>query len=347
MNTTEKLLSERKLPKLPVTREEMLAILEREEYGPVPPAPEEVAAEALEPEIDKCAGHAVYGHYMLRVCMPSFRVSFPIRTLLPKKYPEGGAPCFVLINFRPEVPDWYLPAEEIIDRGYGVISIYYNDITNDREDGYTTGIAPVMRTVYGETSKISLWAWACSRALDYALTLPGIAKDKIAVIGHSRLGKTALWAGANDERFAAVISNDSGCSGAAISRGKIGESIARISTVFPYWSTDAYKAYADREYEAPFDQHFLLASVAPRLLIVHSASEDSWADPVSEYLSCCAAEEAWKRAGKPGFDHPDRLPEIGERIGTGSINYCLREGAHCLSRTDWVWYMDYLDTKFR
>ena len=121
MNTTEKLLSERKLPKLPETREEMLTILEREEYGPVPPAPEEVTAEALEPEIDKCAGHAVYGHCMLRVRMPSFRVSFPIRTLLPKKYPEGGAPCFIFINFRPEVPDWYLPAEEIIDRGYGVM----------------------------------------------------------------------------------------------------------------------------------------------------------------------------------------------------------------------------------
>lgn len=347
MSEIARMLSERKLPALPGTRKEMLDILAKEEYGPIPPAPVGISVTPIENEITKCAGHATFGHYMLRADMGKFNVSFPIRTILPKKYPKGGMPCFVLINFVPEVPNWYLPAEEITDRGYGVISIYYNDVSDDCEDGYTTGIAPAMTAEYGPTSKISLWAWACSRALDYALSLDCIAKDKIAVVGHSRLGKTALWAGANDERFAAVLSNDSGCSGAAISRGKIGESIGAITDRFPYWSIAKYKEYKNNEYAAPFDQHFLLAAVAPRLLIVHSASEDDWADPTSEYLSCCAASEAWEKAGLKGFEHPDRLPAVNEVIGSADINYFCREGAHYLSRADWNAYMDLLDTKFR
>lgn len=338
----EELLKERKLPKLPATREEMLEILAKEEYGAIPPKPVKVTAAERATKKDQCAGHAVYAEYDLECDMGAFKVSFPLRCVFPKKVPDGGCPAFVFINFRPETPDWYMPAEELIDAGYAVLTVYYNDVSKDTNDGYVSGIAPAMIGAYGPTSKISLWAWACSRALDYALTRTDIDPEKIAVIGHSRLGKTALWAGANDERFAAVISNDSGCSGAAISRGKIGESIARICNVFPYWSVDAYKAYGDKEYEAPFDQHFLLAAIAPRKLIVHSASEDDWADPHSEYLGCCAASEAWEKQGKTGFVHPDRFAEIGENIGTGCVNYYLREGAHYLSRTDWVEYMRYL-----
>lgn len=342
MSKIDSLLAERRLPNLPKTREEMLAILAKEEYGPYPPAPKSLSAEPIVSPTSQCAGHATYEETLLKADMGSFIASFPVRCVIPKRKPAAGLPAFIFINFRQNVPDWYFPAEEIADNGFAVISLCYSDITRDADDGYSTGIAPDMQRAFGATSKISLWAWACSRALDWALARGDIDPMRVAVVGHSRLGKTSLWAGANDERFSCVISNDSGCSGAAISRGKIGESIARISSVFPHWSVAAYKAYAEREYEAPFDQHFLLAAVAPRKLYVASASEDSWADPNSEYLGCCAASEAWLSAGKTGFVHPDRLPETGERFADGDIAYHLREGAHYISRQDWLWYMEFL-----
>ncbi len=339
----QELLNERKLPALK-TREEMLKMLAEEEYGFMPKKPVSISVEETNAgRNDQCAGHAEYREYTLTAQMEGYSVSFPIRCVFPTKLPEGGAPAFVYINFRPEVPDWYFPAEEIIDSGCAVASIYYNDVAMDAEDGFVSGISPEIFAHEGKTSTISLWAWACSRALDFLLTREDIDHSRIAVVGHSRLGKTALWAGANDERFAMVVSNDSGCSGAAISRGKIGESIERITRVFPRWfhSTN-YAQYGDREFEAPFDQHFLLACVAPRKLAVGSASEDSWADPDSEYLGCCAASKMWEDMGLTGFVHPDRLPEIGDSLQEGNIAYHLREGAHYISRTDWQQYIRFL-----
>jgi len=319
----------------------MIGILAREEYGPVPPRPSSVdSAERV--KTDKCAGHAVYAEYDLTAHMDGFDFTFPVRCIFPKKHPAKGAPAFVFINFRPEVPDWYFPAQEISDNGFAVVSLYYNDITMDEEDNFSSGVAPDIIRKYGPTGKISMWAWACSCAMDFALTCDTIDPERIAVIGHSRLGKTALWAGANDTRFSAVISNDSGCSGAAVSRGKIGEKIERITTVFPRWFNGEYKKYSEKEYEAPFDQHFLLAAIAPRKLCVGSASEDSWADPESEYLCCCAVSHVWEEMGKPGFVHPDRLPVPGDAFQTGSVSYHLTEGAHYLGRADWNRYMDFL-----
>lgn len=340
----ENLLKERKLPSLPKTKEEMIEILAREEYGPVPPAPRSVEAvqRDLGAKYEHCSGHAVYTEFDLTAHMDGFDCSFPVRCLFPKNHPEKGAPAFVLINFRPEVPDWYYPAQEIADNGFAVICIYYNDVTKDEDDNFSSGIAPEIVKHCGPTGKISMWAWACSRALDFALTRDDIDPDRIAVIGHSRLGKTALWAGANDERFSTVISNDSGCSGAAISRGKDGETIERIARVFPHWFNGEYKKHGNREYDAEFDQHFLLAAIAPRKLCVGTASEDTWADPVSEYLCCCAASEAWEKTGKAGFVHPDRLPEIGDAFQEGSISFHLREGSHYLDRADWNRYMDFM-----
>ncbi|MBQ3222484.1 MAG: acetylxylan esterase [Clostridia bacterium] len=338
------LLQERKLPELPKTREEMVQILAREEYGPVPPKPHsiDIAQRNTGAKYEHCSGHAMYSEYDITAHMDGFDFTFPVRCIFPKEHPEEGAPAFVLINFRPEVPDWYFPAQEIADNGFAAICVYYNEISADVDDGYSTGVAPDMIKTYGPTSKISMWAWACSCALDFALTRSDIDPNRIAVIGHSRLGKTALWAGANDERFSAVISNDSGCSGAAISRGKVGESIERISRVFPHWFNEKYKEYGNREYEAPFDQHFLLASIAPRKLCVGSASEDTWADPVSEYLCCCAVSHVWEQMGKPGFIHPDRLPVPGDAFQQGSISYHQTDGTHYLGRADWNRYMDFL-----
>lgn len=343
MGTIRKMLESLALPLLPESREEMLAVLTENVFGPIPPAPQKLTVQLITRDENIFGGAAVYEEYSLLCAYESFHAVFPVRCIFPNQAEK--APLFIFPNFRPNVPDLHYPAEEIAARGFAVISFCYQEVTADADDGYTTGVAPALTQAFGKTSKISLWAWAASRALDFALSLERIDPARTAVIGHSRLGKTALWAGANDERFACIISNESGCSGAALSRGTTGESIADITRVFPHWSVDAYKAWADHENDMPFDQHFLLAAVAPRLLYAASAAGDWWACPQNEYLCCCAASEAWERLGKPGFVRPDALPQAGQHFHQGSIGYHIRPGKHYLSRVDWNLYMDFLQGK--
>ena len=162
------------------------------------------------------------------------------------------------------------------------------------------------------------------------------------VCGHSRLGKTALLTGAVDERVKLAYSNDSGCCGAALSRGKSGESVEDITRVFPQWFCKGYIKYAGNEDKMPFDQHWLIASVAPRRVYVASAFEDKWADPNSEMLSCVAASEAYEACGLRGLVCNDSLPQIGDVYHDGMIGYHLRAGLHYLSREDWNKMIDYV-----
>ena len=163
----------------------------------------------------------------------------------------------------------------------------YNDVTRDTEDNFESGIAKMYprRNDGTDWGKIGMWAFAASRMMDYIQTLPEIDRQRVYVAGHSRLGKTAIWCGVQDERFAGVVSNDSGCSGAAVTRGKKGEHVVHITKNFPFWFCKNYQKYIENEENMPFDQHQLLALVAPRPLCVGSATEDEWADPQSEQMA--------------------------------------------------------------
>ena len=327
-------------------KKEILDILLREEYGYLPARPYEVSATVEEIDKKFCAGKADLQKLKLSCKAEWGKFSFPIYYVCPKD--KTNVPCFIHINFRDLIPDKYQPTEELIDNGFAMLTFCYKDITSDDGD-FTNGLAGVVysngKRQNNDCGKIGLWAWAAIAVMDLAQTLPELDKKRICVAGHSRLGKTALLAGALDERFYCAFSNNSGCSGAALSREKGGETIRKITDKFPYWFCENYKKYADNEDSLPFDQHWLIAANAPHMVYVASAAEDLWACPQNEYLSCVAADDYYKSMEMKGFVYSDKSPVIGKTLHQGDIGYHLRSGCHYFSREDWLYYISFLKSK--
>lgn len=240
------------------------------------------------------------------------------------------------------------PVEAMLSRGYGMATACYGDIFPDKPDGRAGSVlASLGRPVEGELAPdepgaIAAWAWGLSRILDWLVRLPEVDATRVIVVGHSRNGKAALWAGACDERFAMVVSNESGCGGAALERRNYGETIADITTRFPHWFCPAFATYAGREAEMPTDQHVLLAMMAPRPLYVASAIDDRWADPRGEFLAAVAAEPAWKLFGLEGLGTAE-WPPVDAPVESGRIGYHVRTGAHDLLEYDWQRFADFAD----
>lgn len=276
--------------------------------------------------------------------------------------PEGNnkpLPAFLFImhqweeehyDINKELDHEIMSIPTILSRGYAIVIMKTSRICPDVFSGehYKEGIFTAIDRVRRGNSWgiIASWAWGASRIMDYLETDKDIDEKRVAVIGHSRSGKTALWAGAQDERFAMAVSNNSGCSGAAMTRGKRGEHIKNINDTFN-WFCENYKNFNEKEDMLPVDQHQLLGLIAPRPLYVTSSSEDIWADPDAELLSCRMASEVYELYGLDGVCVPKSGAEIDKVYQDGTIAYHCKTGAHCINEFDWNGFLDFADKKLK
>jgi hypothetical protein len=358
MNNVKSLIEERNLPSplkgvknakdFERKKDKIKKLLVEREYGEIPRKPDHMYVEEGTTLENFACGKAVLKHLTFICEMDGEKFSFPAISVIPKL--KTRCPAFVHIGFDKGQAGKYMPTEEIVERGFALFAFCYTEVTSD-DGNFKNGIAKHLvksRRKNIASGKIALWAWTAMRLMDYVESMSDVIDlDNVAVIGHSRLGKTALLAGAFDERFKYVISNESGCAGAALERGKIGERYDRISEVFPYWFCPAFNRDAALGVEMPFDQNFLMSLSVPRCVMIGSAIEDVWADPKSEFLAVASLEPVYALYKKRGLVHEDQIPTPRTVLADGDAVYYVREGTHFLSRHDWNTYMDVIESKMR
>jgi len=364
-------------------RPELISFFESQVFGKVPGTLDAMAFEVEEESNSALGGLAKRRQVKVTITKNGKTLSFLILLYLPKKIDR--APLFLGYNFHgnhtvindPDIfisKAWSLNNTSIgisnhtlteesrglrssrwaiikmIEAGYGLATIYYGEIDPDKND-FTDGLHSLFytegqkRPAKDEWGGIGAWAWALSRAMDYLENDMEVDKSRVIVFGHSRLGKAALWAGAMDERFAGVISNDSGCGGAALSRRKFGETVAQINKTFPYWFSENFKKYNNAEEDLAVDQHELLALIAPRPLYVASAKDDEWADPKGEFLSAYYATPVYSLFGKAGIPSIE-MPNVNSPI-QNTVAYHIRTGKHDVTEYDWEQYIKWAVEQFK
>jgi hypothetical protein len=349
-------------------RPEILKLFETNMYGRVAPAARQIAANFTIVDQDR---HALGG----KAVRKQVTLALPSQTLTMLIYlpvSSKRVPVFLALNFTGNetiLPDPAIRLSEIWDpktkthhtaseqsrgsstqwqvekmlaRGYGLATIYYQEIEPDFPGGIEQGVrAPYPQPAPDQWGAIGAWAWGMSRALDYLLTDADIDPQRVIAMGHSRLGKTALWAAAQDRRFAMVIAAGSGEGGAALSRRDFGETIELVNEKFPHWTCENYKKYSGHADRLPFDQHELLALIAPRPLYLAAAEDDKWADPKGEFLAAVAASPVYILFGKQGLEG-DHLPALNKPI-MNTIGFHIRPGKHEVTAYDWDQFLTFAD----
>lgn len=286
------------------------------------------------------------------VLMTPLGVQKPVPVFLVHSFNNTQSKDFEASADRPGTLRCGWPVGELFDRGYGVAAVYQQDLVGHNEVSFLNSIHHLFYAEGQSFPKAHEWgvlaacSWGASRAMDYLETDPDVDATRIAVMGHSKMGKTAIWTGARDQRFAMVISAQSGCAGAALWRRKSGETLQKMVTRFPYWLCRNAWKFVDQEDDLPVDQHMLLACIAPRPVYVHSSVEDTWADPRGEYLSAFHASEVYRLFGKKALDDSTQ-PLPRQPITQSQVGYHTREGGHSVDLYDWQRFLDFADFHFK
>ena len=337
-------------------RPDLLRLFEDNVYGQMPRDVDSIRFVLTRQDNTAMDGKAV----LKEVGIDVYRRGQSIRINLVLFIPADAAqppPVFLLINHRDpdnidpsrKVKRAFWPAEEVVARGYAVAAFQVSDVAADDSVTYDQQVLrlyPEQLEKANGMKAIGAWAWGASRVMDYFETDDDVDASRVAVVGHSRGGKAALWCGAQDERFAITISNNSGCTGAALARRKVGERIRDINTNFPHWFCEQYQQFNGKEEELPVDQHMLIALTAPRAVYVASASEDAWADPKGEFLAVKYAEPAFALFGLAPLPVSEQ-PPASKPVASKHLGYHLRAGGHGMEQYDWEQYMDFADAYFR
>lgn len=360
-------------------RPEVLRLFERGVYGLMPP-PHPFTVALQEEGGEALGGKAIRRQVRLQFEKGAF---IDVVVYIPRSAP-GSVPCFLGLNFwgnhasfadpavllstawmRPglegvidnrateaaratQTSRW--PLEAILSRGYALATAYYGDIDPDFDDGFENGVHPLFKEWDAPRggdapASITAWSWGLSRIMDYLETQPEIDAGRVCLTGHSRLGKAALWAAACDQRFALVVSNNSGCGGAALSRRNYGETMDVIVKKFPHWFCGNGVTQAADVHATPVDQHLLISLVAPRPVFISSAEEDRWADPKGEFLGGWHASEVYRLLGEEGLEATE-MPGLNQPIHS-RIGYYIRPGKHDITPGDWAVHLDFADRHLR
>ncbi len=322
-------------------REAALRLLLDGEYGNVRTDGIRITSSVTGEEEKRFSGKCREITVEFTLCRSGDCASFPMKIFVPyrTKHPN----TVLQLNFEERLPNQYCPVEELMDEGIVLAHLCYRQISSDDGD-FSDGIAGLIcnRSEPNGAGKIAVWSYAASTAASYLLENGYATESSLFIAGHSRLGKTALLTAARDSRFSGVLSNCSGCCGAAIAREKNGETIEKICHVFPYWFSPAFPEYAGKENEMPFDQHFLLALIAPRKLCIVTAEEDTWADTDAQFLAAEAADLIYREAGFPGLNLGGAFLPDGASVSSGTIAFAKRAGTHFFSRDDWHFFLSFI-----
>lgn len=339
-----------------IRRPEILRLFEDNVYGQMPNDFESIKFKLTNDDVMVMNGKAHLKEVTITVSRLGKTLAIHLTLFVPNNR-KGPSPAFLLINNRPpgntqasrETKSEFWPAEMLIDSGYAIAAFHVADAAPDKKEEYMNGalqLYPEQLEKDNGMKAVGAWAWAASRVMDYFKTDKDIDFKKIAVVGHSRGGKAALWAGAHDQRFAMVISNCSGNTGAALSRRKFGETVKVINTRFPHWFATSYNQYNDNENALPVDQHMLISLIAPRPVYTTNATKDLWADPKGSYLSLVNAEPVYALYDKRSALTAEP-PAVNEAIINSVIGYHNREGIHDMTTFDWANFIRFAHFHYR
>ncbi|MBR0057391.1 MAG: acetylxylan esterase [Kiritimatiellae bacterium] len=350
------------IPPVPLSNAERAAtidVFERLVFGRVPNAARHPALrfEEISPDTPAMGDAAIRRQVRVRYGGPGGEGHFDVLAFIPASATQGApVPATLFLNNRDPAetadpdrvrrsPFW--DAERIVARGFAAVTFHLGSVVPDNADGFdghlqSLFLAPGETKALDAWGTIAAWAWCGSRAMDWIETEPRIDARRVMVAGHSRGGKTALWCAANDTRFAMAVSNCSGCVGAKLNRAWLprAEDIAAITKTFPHWFCENFSQFAGRDRELPFDQHQLLALIAPRRLYVSSATLDAWAGQPGEFLSLLLASEAWRAGGRAALPPDTPFPPPDTPVFGDGVAYHIRSGIHTIESSDWDHWLD-------